>query len=323
MAEDTLTDAGAQAMRRYWFTYLDAIERVQTPLHAYCLKLTGNLWDAEDLVQDTLLKGFAMTARGDFHGEASPVRNMKAYLFRTATNLWLDIQRRKKWQGSSADVAEAAMADADPVATADALRKAATLTSAREFAAIVLKDVYEFTLDEIADFIGTTPGTVKSALGRARGKMRSNSGGRAVDEPTSALVKAFVDAMNAKDVDRILDLMSETVKIDVCNVGGGRGRSGIWTEKSLAGIRCEYAERDGEPLVLLFGENDRVLNGAVRLEADAGNVTRIIDYHYAADTLRHVGDALGLEVAARGYHQSPAELPEMVATTSLPWRGRG
>ena len=323
MADDTLTDTGAQAMRRYWFTYLDTIEPVQAPLHGFCRKLTGNLWDAEDLVQDTLLRGFAMTARGDFHGEASPVRDMKAYLFRTATNLWLDIQRRKKWQGPPAEADEPNAADADPAATADALTKAVALTSAQEFAAILLKDVYEFTLEEIADFIGTTPGTVKSALSRARRKMRTNSASKPVDARTSALVRAFVEAMNSKDVDRILHLMSKTVKIDVCNVGGGRGRSGIWTEKSLAGFRFEYAEHAGEPLVLLFSEHDQVLKGLVRLEGDGGSVTRIIDYHYAVDTLRDVAGALGLEVAAREYHQSPAALLEMVATTGLPWRSDG
>ena len=153
--------------------------------------------------------------------------------------------------------------------------------------------------------------------------MRTNSESKPGDARTSALVRAFVEAMSSKDVDRILHLMSATVKIDVCNVGGGRGRSGIWTEKSLAGIRCEYAEHDGEPLVLLFGEHDRVLAGVVRLEGDGGIVTRIVDYHYAADTLRDVADALGLEVAARGYHQSPAALLEMVATTGLPWRSGG
>lgn len=320
MADDALTDAGARTLRRHWFTYLSTVESVQAPLHGYCLKLTGNLWDAEDLVQDTLLRGFAMAARGDFHGEGSAVRDARAYLFRTATNLWLDLRRRGRWQAPAIEAVERAAVDADPLVTADALEKAAALTSVQEFAAILLKDVYDFTLEEVADFIGTTPGTVKSALSRARRKMRDGRPRRPVDAATSALVHAFVDAMNASDVDRVLALMAETVKIDVCNVGGGRGRSGIWTEKSVAGICCEYAEFDGEPLVLLFRGGERTLSGAVRLEGIDGAVTRIIDYHYAADTLRQLAQALGLESGERGYHQPVVSLPEMVSTTSLPWR---
>ncbi len=320
MADDAFNDAGAQAMRRYWFTYLDTVQPIQPSLHGYCLRLTGNVWDAEDLVQDTLLRGFAMTARGDFHGERSPVRDARAYLFRTATNLWLDVQRRRRWQGSAVAADEPQAADPDPVLTGDALNKAAALASPQEFAALLLKDVYSFTLEEIADFIGTTAGTVKSALSRARRKMREDAPAKPVDAEAKALVEAFVDAMNARDVERILNLMSETVKIDVCNVGGGRGRDGIWTEKSLAGFRFEYAEHHGQPLVALFGEADATLTGMVRLEG-AETVTRIIDYHYAVDTLRHVAGALGVDWTARGYHQPAEVLPGMIATTGLPWRG--
>ena len=46
-------------------------------------------------MQDTLLKGFAMIGRGDLHGPGSSVASPRAYLFRTATNLWLDGQRRR------------------------------------------------------------------------------------------------------------------------------------------------------------------------------------------------------------------------------------
>lgn len=314
-----LTTADAQALRRRWFVYLDTLEPVQAALHAYCRKLTANLWDAEDLVQDTLLRGFAMTARGDFHGPDSPVRDPRAYLFRTATHLWLDQLRRARWRGPMSEGAEPAEADPDPAVAGDALGKAAALTSPQEFAAILLKDVYDFPLQEIADCIGTTPGTVKSALSRARRKMRVNAGAGPVAAATAKLVRALVDAMNARDVERILALLAESVKIDVCNVGGGRGRRGIWTEKTLAGTRFEYAEHDGAPLVLVFGAEDRVLSGIVRAEVDGAVATRLIDYHYAPDTIRAVAHACGLEARTRGHHQGTEALQAMVATTGLPW----
>lgn len=69
-------------------------------------------------------------------------------------NLWLDVQRRRKWQGPPGEADEPNAADADPAATADALTKAAALNSAQEFASTLLEDVYEFTLKEIADFTG-------------------------------------------------------------------------------------------------------------------------------------------------------------------------
>ncbi|HEX7037936.1 MAG TPA: sigma-70 family RNA polymerase sigma factor [Pseudomonadales bacterium] len=336
MVENALTGADAQALRRQWFRYLDTVEPLQPALHAYCLRLARNLWDAEDLVQEALLRAFAMTARGDFHGEASPVRSAKAYLFRTATNLWLDHRRRRQLEVGAPDPAEPLASDPDPVATDAALSHAAELTSARELAALLLKDVYDFRLEEVADFIGTTPGTVKSLLHRARRRVRANSAEGAVgaaepdraagnprrraDDGTRALVRALVEAMNARDVERVLGLMAESLKVDVCNVGGGRGRDGIWTERSLSGWRFEYAEHDGEPVMLLFEVAGRELAGAVRLEADGGSITRLVDYHYAADTLRALAGALGLDCHERGYHQPAADLVGMVSTTGLPWR---
>lgn len=339
---DRLSDAGAQTLRRHWFTYLDTIEPERNTLHAYCRRLTANRWDAEDLVQDSLLRGFAMTARGDFHGPDSPVRDRRAYLLRTATNLWLDQQRRGRWRGTLAEADEPAAPDPDPAATGEALARMAVVTSAREFAAILLKDVYDFSLEDIADFVGTTVGTVKSALSRARRKVAMNTGTPAPDDAARALARALADAMNARDVDRLLDLMAESVKIDVCNVGGGRGRRGIWTEKTLAGHRFEYAELEGAALVLLFPDDVgavcnrdpdyvgadsnrdpggvRVLSGVIRVEGE-GAATRLVDYHYAPETLSGVAEALGLEWVTRGYHQRATSLPDMIATTALPWRG--
>lgn len=321
--DHTLTDAGARTLRRHWFVYLDTVEPERAVLHGYCVKLTGNLWDAEDLLQDTLLRGFAMTARGDFHGPDSPVRDRRAYLLRTATNLWLDQVRRGRWRGpmeEAEEAAQAAAADPDPVATTEALTRAVALTSAREFAALLLKDVYEFSLEDIADFIGTTVGTVKSALSRARGKVRRHAQSAAADPATRALARAFAEALDAGDVDRVLGLMAEAVKIDVCNVGGGRGRSGIWTEKSLVGNRFEYAEVAGDPVILLFTEHDRVLNGLIRIEGERGAVTRLVDYHYAPETLGAVAATLGLECRTRGCHQDPEQLPGMIGSTRLPWQ---
>lgn len=322
MTDATLTDAAARSLRGHWFTYLDTLEPLLTDLHGFARRLTGNVWDAEDLVQDTLLRGFGMAARGDFHGPDSPVRSARAYLFRTATNLWLDRIRRSRWETPlEPEDLPAADVGSDPHEVADAMCRGAALTSARELVALLLKDVYAFTLAETADFIGTTPGTVKSALSRARGKLREAPAASVrVDAPTATLARAFAQAMNAGDVDRLLTLMSESVKVDVCNVGGGRGRHGEWIGKTLAGIRAEYAEHDGASAVLLLEPQQRTLCGLLRIEAVGGAVTRIVDYHYAPDTLSEVAAALGLPCRARGRHQGAAVLPDMIGTTTLPWR---
>lgn len=320
MTDDSFDHDAARSIRRQWFRYLDTIEPVRGELHGFCRALTRNIWDAEDLLQDTLLVGFGMAARGDFHGERSPVRNVRAYLFRTATNAWLDAQRRRRL--AEAPVAERGSVDPDPVELEDAVAKALAVASPQEFAALVLKEGYDFTLEEIADFIGTTEGTVKSALSRARRKMREDGTENAPMAHNRALVEAFVSAINSQDVARVIDLMAENVQIRVCNVGGGRGRNGIWTDRSLRQVAARVAECDGEAVVVMLRANDDgTITDVLRLEGENQTVTRIIDHCYAPETLSYVAEAQGLKCNAVAYHQPWETIDsDMVPTTCLPWR---
>ncbi len=316
MTGDQFDGASARAIRTQWFRYLDAIEPQRAALHAYCRRLTGNVWDAEDLVQETLLKGFAMSARGDLHGEHSPVRNIRAYLIRSATNLWLDTRRRARWFETSAR--EPSAFDADPSESAEAVERAVALTSAREFAAFVMKELFDFTLEEIADFIGTTTGTVKSALSRARTKLARATQAEA-SESDKAVARAFAEALSAHDVDRLVAIMAESIQIDVCNVGGGRGRHGVWTGKTVAGIDARYHEYQHEPCILLYNPGDGRIEDVLRIQSDRGRVTRLIDYCYAPETLVEVAASVGADAVTAGYHQPGQVLVEMIATTGLPW----
>src|SRR5215475_15648078 len=90
MAEDETSDPLRAALCTAWHLYVDALAPLRPALHGYCRRLTGNLWDAEDLVQDTLLRAFGTL--GSIHHQ---IRNPRAYLLRTATNLWIDTVRRR------------------------------------------------------------------------------------------------------------------------------------------------------------------------------------------------------------------------------------
>jgi len=320
MAQTPMKDADARSLRSHWFRYLDTLESFQGDLHAYCRKLTGSLWEAEDLVQETLLKGFGMTARGDFHGPQSPVRNLRAYLFRTATNCWLDEQRRRQRFVSTATPVESAATGPDLPDLTEAVVHARALTSPAEFACLILKDVCDFSISDIADFVGTTPGTVKSALHRARSKVPTTASDIATAESEDRMVAAaFAGAINARDVDRLLELMADTLQISVCNVGGGRGRSELWVRPTIAAdYRAEVAEVDGCWVVVLLKSG--ALEDVLKLTASEGAVTRLTDYCYAPDLLKAVAQRLGYRCTVSRYHQGSDVLTGMIDTTTLPWR---
>jgi len=325
MAE-SISDDDARTLRRAWFDYLDAVEAVRAPLHAYGMRLTGNVWDAEDLVQDALLKGFAMVGRGDLHGSGSPVANARAYLFRTATHLFIDAERRKARERAilAEPRPEPAMAGPDDVRGAGERLFAA---SPQARAAVLLKDVFDFSLEETADHLRTTVGAVKAALSRGRAALRDPIPEPRLGPPR-ALIDAFVDAYNAQDVSRLLAVVTEAVSIEVLGVGGGRGmdpKNG-WAEWVLTQpVRAETHRLDGEDVVAILFQTPGgpQLCEVLRLDGEDGRVSRIVDYCFAADTLGYAARALGYPPMPLGYHQDPETLVSMIATTTRPWDSPG
>jgi hypothetical protein len=58
MADEPISDETAKLLRSAWFRYLETVGETRPALYRYCRRMTGNIWDAEDLLQDTLLRGF-------------------------------------------------------------------------------------------------------------------------------------------------------------------------------------------------------------------------------------------------------------------------
>jgi len=82
-----------------WKRFLENYEPLRPALYRFCRYLSRSPWDAEDLVQDTLARAFATL--GGLH---EPPRDRRAWLFRVASNLWID-QIRRLGAPPSGDVA--------------------------------------------------------------------------------------------------------------------------------------------------------------------------------------------------------------------------
>src|SRR3990172_8912013 len=96
MGDIDLDDPLRRSLVSAWHQYLTALDPIRPDLFRYCRRLTGNLWDAEDLVQDTLLKAFANLSLILY-----TIRSPRAYLLRIATNLWLDTVRSRATERST------------------------------------------------------------------------------------------------------------------------------------------------------------------------------------------------------------------------------
>jgi len=328
MAEEFTQDA-ARTLRALWFAFLDTVEPARPKLHAYCLRLTGSIFDAEDLVQETLVRAFGAVGQGDVAGGAGPLMNARAYLSRTATNLWLDALRRRGRELARQSDPEAVAAAEANIITRSAGAALFERAGPQERAAVVLKDVFDFSLEEIAGILATSVGAVKSALHRGRGKLAADlAPPRPRGQPASPeLIDRFIAAFNSRDIEAVTALLLDSVTYEARGVGGERGRKAIWIDVGVARPPEVIWERhvvDGEQVavgVYATPGGRRFLTGISRLEEADGRVSRHVGYFYCPQTLSLAAAQLGLEAANHGYHQDAETLARMVADARLPWRG--
>ncbi len=151
-----------------WRQFLERCEPLRPELYRYCRYLTRSPWEADDLVQDSLMRAFVTL--GCVHQE---IRNVRAWMFRIASNLWLNrVRDAREVVGDPGGVSESPSVETtDPRATREAAGSLIGRLAPQERAAVVLKDVFELSLEETAEALSTTTGAVKAALHRGRGKL--------------------------------------------------------------------------------------------------------------------------------------------------------
>lgn len=321
-----LSNSARDATSSAWFDYLQLLDPFRPDLFRYCRKLTGDVWDAEDLVQDALVHGFAKLA-SVHHGIANP----RAYMLRIASNLWIDRIRRRTSEAASlaragADPTHAVAAQApagDPIEMRDGVRDAATVLlrelPPQERAALVLKEAFDMSLSEIADVLQTSVGAVKAALHRGRGRLKEDTPS-ARPAPASEVVQRFVERYNARDLPGLLELMLDGAAIEMYGhvYEAGRDafeREGGWFHHNFfnpvdggpSDATWELADFRGQPVVLvLYGPAEaRVVGSVMRLDDVDGAISRVRVYALCPDVVAEVADELGLPLSPVRLYRFP------------------
>jgi RNA polymerase sigma-70 factor (ECF subfamily) len=318
-------DALHDDLRGAWQRFVDELAPLRPALHAYCRRLTGNVWDAEDLVQDALLRAFGQW------GVTEPViRNLRAYLLRTATHVWIDTLRRRQREpraGVTPDETAAPGAGPDEAREMrDAGARLLQRLSPQERAAVVLKEAFDMTLDEIAELLATTPGAVKAALHRGRDRLRASEDPPAARRPppSAELLDRFVERCEAKDVPGLVALLLEGSSAE--NVGnsfhiGLDPAAGVprflhavvhghpeWpAELRRESRRIARAVFEDEPILLAYATRGgrEALEAVLRIEEQDGRIARIRAYGFCPETMRAIGEALGVRIRT-GIYRAPS-----------------
>jgi RNA polymerase sigma-70 factor, ECF subfamily len=201
-----------------------AVAPFRGELHAYCYRMLGSVHDADDALQDALLRAWRGMDR--FEGRSS----FRSWLYRIATNASLDlIERRPKrvlpieldgeeeplWLEPYPDPPEATYEQRESVELA--FVAAVQHLPGTQRAALLLRDVLGFRAAEVASLLDTSVDSVNSALARARRVLRERTPERSQQETLQALgddevravVERYTDALERGDVERIVALLSE------------------------------------------------------------------------------------------------------------------
>jgi RNA polymerase sigma-70 factor (ECF subfamily) len=286
-------------------------------LLAHCYRMLGSLHDAEDLVQETMLRAWRSSASFD-----EQRASLRTWLYRIATNACLnalDSRRRRPLPSDFNDpggLAEAALlptghqpeipwlepfpdallgtdtgGTADPatvVAARDSVRLAFVAAlqhlPARQRAVLILRDVLAWRAAEVADLLGITPTAVNSALQRARARLEQASPGpdRMGTAPTARqrdLADRYVTAFVDADVATLTRLLADEVVLEMPPYPQWfQGRETVG--KFLA-------ERGGQPgrwRAIPVTANGQPAIGAYRIEDDGRHHARMIQVFHASET---------------------------------------
>jgi RNA polymerase sigma-70 factor, ECF subfamily len=229
--------------------FAEQVAPLRPGLLLHCYRMLGSSHDAEDAVQETLLRGWRGVDR--FEGRSS----LRTWLYTVATNVCLrEIERRGRRlvpvdlgpsavpaDGLAAPLTESVWLGPLPDAgitwgstPADAVyeqREGVELAfvaalqrlPALQRAVLVLRDVLAFSAAETAEILDTTVDSVTSALARARGSLRADLPERSQqevlrevgDRQVRATVAAFIAAWERNDVDAVVELLAEDVEMSM------------------------------------------------------------------------------------------------------------
>jgi len=204
------------------------LEQYRRELTGYCYRMLGSAFEAEDAVQETMLRAWRSFDR--FEGRSA----LKSWLYRIATNVCFDQLSGRERRARPMDLGPAQepllenLAELPevtwitPLPTPDELaEQRETLRLAfvaalqhlppKQRAALILCEVLKWQASEAAELLETSVASVNSALQRARATLATadTAAPAELDDETRALLDRYVAAFEDYDIDRLTDLLHE------------------------------------------------------------------------------------------------------------------
>jgi RNA polymerase sigma-70 factor, ECF subfamily len=288
VAASHLVDAGADAELIVSARSGDeqAFVRLTAPhrpaLHVHCYRLLGSLHDADDAMQETLLRAWRGLARFE------PRAPLAAWLYRIATNVCLRmLEQRGRRAAAAVDahlepyperlLEEIPSPERGPEAVVEereaiglAFVTAMQLLPPKQRAVLVLRDVLGWSAREVAGLLDDSTAAVNSALQRARERVarerldQSLARTHTPSDPhtEAAVMREFQEAWDKVDIDRIVALLADdallTMPPEGARIAGARSIGAFFATQPLDGrldrIRLLSARANGQPALAAYAD---------------------------------------------------------------------
>jgi RNA polymerase sigma-70 factor (ECF subfamily) len=265
------------------------IAQIRPELHRYCARMTGSVVDGEDVVQDTLAKAFYLLPRTD------EIANFRNWIFRIAHNKAIDHTRAYSRRfGEPLEEHSDLPADGPSVDRADVLKTSLglfmKLTPAQR-GAVILKDVLEYSLTEIAEILDMSVLAVKGLLHRGRATLHALADEGSKKAPVlnpreRMLLEGYVRHFAARDFDQLRALLTRDVRLEIVGVAESNGAKPVGCYFGRYSEATDWfpcvGSVEGRPAILVFNQQETSGRPSyfILLDWVKGEVASIRDYRH-------------------------------------------
>ncbi|RDI35052.1 RNA polymerase subunit sigma-70 [Lentzea flaviverrucosa] len=243
---------------------IEALEPFRVELNGYCYRMLGSGFEAEDAVQETLVRAWKA-----FDSYDSARASLRTWLYRIATNICIDMQRSAQRRALAVDlgpyggelgapllenvfvqpVPDALVLPEDQAIRRETVRLAFVAAlqhlPPRQRAVLILRDVLAWQASEVAALLSVSVASVTSALQRARATLRVADVGTPLDlsDPVQkSLLSRYCEAFDRHDVRTLVALLHEDATMSMPPFSWWlRGRESIALALSDPGAACAGA----------------------------------------------------------------------------------
>ena len=279
---------------------LSVIMSERRQLISLTYRLLGSLAEAEDAVQETYARWYAMSPQ-----EQDAIESPGAWLRTAASRICLNVlgsarSRRETYVGQwlpeplpertewlTGRSGGTTVDPADRVALDESVSMAflvvlESMTPA-ERVAFILHDVFRYPFAEVAEIVGRTPAACRQLASSARRRIRASRAPAVPTAQQAGIVRAFRQAWEAKDIDALISLLDPGATV-VADGGGLAGAQPIEGREQIARACVDLTDRAPGLTIL-----ERTVNGQPGLITQRDGVTAaVLAFDVAGDRIKHI-----------------------------------